>query len=166
MCSMPAHSCCVLGGLTCVGETESQSIMDPPGGPGSVFVTVPVRKEAWSVFSGRTPFGWGSAPLYWPLCGSLIEPSCQQAAWSQCRVHYVIQTHSGVPREVLGSADNSAAPHLTRRGALPLSVALAFHEWRKTPILLFKNPIIPGSSLENPIIPLYIFLWLEHHLYT
>lgn len=70
----------------------------------------PVRKEGWSVFSGRTPFGWGSAPPYWPLCGSLIELSCQRAARSQCRVHYVIQTHSGAPREVLGSADNGTAP--------------------------------------------------------
>lgn len=70
----------------------------------------PVRKEAWSVFSGQSPFGWGSAPLYWPLCDSLIELSCQQAAQSQCRVHYVIQAHSGAPREVLGSPDNSTAP--------------------------------------------------------
>lgn len=81
----------------------------------------PVRKEGWSVFSGQTPFGWGSAPLYWPLCDSLIELSCQQAAQSQCTVHYVIQTHSGAPREVLGSADNSATPSSnTQRSAASL----------------------------------------------
>ena len=96
-----------------VGKTKSQSIMNSPEMGQLVCVCLslsPVRKEGWSVFSGQTPFGWGSAPLYWPLCDSLIELSCQQAAQSQCRVHYVIQTHSGAPREVLGSADNSTAP--------------------------------------------------------
>lgn len=95
-----------------VGETRSKSIIWSLRWPGEcVCLSLsPVRKECWSVFSGRTPFGRGSAPLYRPLCGALIEPSCQPAAWSQCRVHYVRQTHSGAPGEVLGSADNSSAP--------------------------------------------------------
>lgn len=108
------HGCFLLGSMrTCVEKTKSQSIMHSPEVSQRECVCLslsPVRKEGWSEFSGQTPFGWGSAPLYWPLCDSLIELSCQQAAQSQCRVHYVIQTHSGAPREVLGSADNSTTP--------------------------------------------------------
>ena len=122
---------------TCVGETKSQSIMHSPRWASQcVCLSLsPVRKEGWSVFSGRTPFGWGSAPLYWPLCGSLIELSCQQAAQSQCRVHYVIQTHSGAPREVLGSADNSTAPSSNTQNSVASLCPSALAWIRKTPIL-------------------------------
>lgn len=65
----------------------------------------------------RTPRrGGGSAPPYWPLCGSLIELSCRRAARSQRGARYVIRTHSGAPGEVLASADNSAAPSSHTQG--------------------------------------------------
>lgn len=132
----------------------------PQGGPACVCLSLsPVRKKGWSVFSGQTPFGWGSAPLYWPLCGSLIELSCQQAAQSPCRVHYVIQTHSGAPREVLGSADNSTAPSSNTQSSVT-SLCLSVLAWiRKTPILTIKQihyyKRIAGqeSFLETPMIP-------------
>lgn len=122
-------SCSVLGFLYArVPEKQNPNPShSPQGGPTSVCLSPSsVRKKGWSVFSGRTPFGWGSAPPYWPLCGSLIELSCQRAAQSQCRVHYVIQTCSGAPREVLGSADNSTAPSSnTQSSAASLSLSLA-----------------------------------------
>lgn len=136
MLCVGSHAC------TCVGETKSQSIMHSPRWASQcVCLSLsPVRKEGWSVFSGRTPFGWGSAPLYWPLCGSLIELSCQQAAQSQCRVHYVIQTHSGAPREVLGSADNSTAPSSdTQNSATSLCPCM---NKENTNFNHLKNPII------------------------
>lgn len=143
------HAC------TCVGETKSQSIMHSPRWASQCVCLSPspVRKEGWSVFSGRTPFGWGSAPLYWPLCGSLIELSCQQAAQSQCRVHYVIQTHSGAPREVLGSADNSTAPSSNTQNSVA-SLSLSVLAWiRKTPIFNhLKNSIIQSSWLPNSLL--------------
>lgn len=142
----------------CVGETKSQSITHSPRWAGQcVCLSLsPVRKEGWSVFSGRTPFGWGSALLYWPLCGSLIELSCQQAAQSQCRVHYVIQTHSGAPREVLGSADNGTAPSSNTQNGVA-SLCLSVLAWiRKTQILtiskipLFTAPTCQTVSVGKP----------------
>lgn len=134
-----------------------------------VFVTVPCQEEGWSVFSGRTPFGRGSPPLYWPLCGSLIELSCQQAARSQCRVHYVIQIHSGAPREVLGSADNSTAPSSNTQYSVA-SLCLSVLAWmRKAPILtiwnipLFRTPTCQISSFGNPLN--FLLTWKAHVYY-
>lgn len=125
----------------------------PQGGLVSVCLSPSsVRKEGWSVFSGRTPFGWGSAPLYWPLCGSLIELSCQQAARSQCTVHYVIQTHSGAPREVLGSADNDAAPSSNTQSSVA-SLSLSAHAWISKTLVLTIS-VIPLFKTGNWQCPL------------
>lgn len=138
----------------CVVEKQNPNpACNPQGGLASVCLSPsPVRKEGWSVYAGRTPFGWGSAPLYWPLCGSLIELSCQQAAQSQCRVHYVIQTHSGAPREVLGSADNSTAPSSNTHTSVA-SVSRSAYVWiRKTLILTIKkNPLFRAPDRHKQL---------------
>lgn len=146
-------SCSMLGFLHArVSEKQNPNpSCNPQGGPASVCLSPsPVRKEGWSVFSGRTPFGWGSAPPYWPLCGLLIELSCQQAAQSQCRVHYVIQTHSGAPREVLGSADNSTAPSSNTQNSVA-SLSPCAHVWiRKTLILtIWKIPLLRAPDWQT-----------------
>lgn len=52
-------SCVGIHASTCVGETKSQSIMHSPRWASRCVCLSPspVRREGWSVFSGRTPFG-------------------------------------------------------------------------------------------------------------
>ncbi|KAK9959042.1 hypothetical protein ABG768_011128, partial [Culter alburnus] len=55
-------------------------------------------KEAWSVCAADAPpLAEGSVPVRRPLCGTLIELSCQPAELSLCTLHYVRRVDSTTP---------------------------------------------------------------------